>query len=392
MPSRFKHTRLTRGALLALATCLLSLPATASATEWSVKSPPVSSDTSIAVSCASATVCTAVGDFSGLTGTSALAENWGTEEKAQTVQAPAERGETALTGVSCLASDSCFAVGTETTPAGKEITLAEHLEGKWSQQTTPNPAGAKASHLAGVSCRESECIAVGRYTNSAGTVVTLAERWNGTEWAIQTTPNPKEAKASSLAGVSCTTPSSKPETCVAVGNYTTSAGVEASLAEIWNGKEWTIQTTPNPKEAKASSLASISCSFAKSGWCSAVGHFTNSAGVEETLAEVWNGTEWTLQTTPNPKEAKASHLASVSCWATESCIAVGQYTNSAGTEKTVAEQLTGTKWEVQTPANPTGATRSTLLGVSCTSATACMASGNYTTGGGQLKSLQEEYT
>jgi hypothetical protein len=35
-------------------------------------------------------------------------------------------------------------------------------------------------------------MAVGNYTSSAGVIETLAERWNGTEWSIQTTPNPSE--------------------------------------------------------------------------------------------------------------------------------------------------------------------------------------------------------
>jgi hypothetical protein len=36
-----------------------------------------------------------------------------------------------------------------------------------------------------------DCVygAVGNDVNSSGTTVTLAEGWNGTEWAIQSTPN-----------------------------------------------------------------------------------------------------------------------------------------------------------------------------------------------------------
>jgi hypothetical protein len=53
------------------------------------------------------------------------------------------------------------------------------------------------SRLLGVSCTSSTaCIAVGYYKNSSEVVVPLAERWNGTEWKVQSTPNPAGAAES----------------------------------------------------------------------------------------------------------------------------------------------------------------------------------------------------
>ena len=52
-------------------------------------------------------------------------------------------------------------------------------------ENTANPVGAKSSQLAGVSCiSATSCIAVGSYIDSTGTVLTLAEAWNGAEWTI----------------------------------------------------------------------------------------------------------------------------------------------------------------------------------------------------------------
>ena len=66
------------------------------------------------------------------------------------------------------------------------------------------PLQVPAGSLSGVSCvSTSACTAVGHYTNKAGDEVTLAERWDGTSWAIQTTPNPTGAIGSELSGVSC---------------------------------------------------------------------------------------------------------------------------------------------------------------------------------------------
>jgi hypothetical protein len=93
--------------------------------------------------------------------------------------------------------------------------------------------------------------------------------------------------------VSCTSASA----CTAVGSYTNSAGTSVALAERWNGKAWTIQKTPNPSGAQGNSLAGASC---RCGICTAVGSYTNSAGTQVTLAERWTGKVWVIQKTPNP--------------------------------------------------------------------------------------------
>ena len=47
------------------------------------------------------------------------------------------------------------------------------------------------------------------------TFITLAMRWNGTDWAIASSPNPTGAMNSLLNGVSCTSTTD----CFAVGNF-----------------------------------------------------------------------------------------------------------------------------------------------------------------------------
>ena len=67
------------------------------------------------------------------------------------------------------------------------------------------------------------CIAVGsRYViGGAGGVgdvtseKTVAERWNGKEWSVQTTPNPTAATHSLFEGVSC----GSRIACTAVGSW-----------------------------------------------------------------------------------------------------------------------------------------------------------------------------
>jgi len=159
---------------------------------------------------------------------------------------------------------------------------------------------------------------------------TLAERWNGTEWTIQSTPNPTGSTVSALQSMSCTSSTA----CTATG-YANSSGGYVTLAERWNGTSWAVQTTPNPSGAKNSYLRSVSC--ASSTVCTAAGEYVNSSGTTVSLAERWNGTEWTIQTTPSPSGAKESNLQAASCISSGACTSVGAYTNSQGVTVNLAE-------------------------------------------------------
>src|SRR6478609_3158058 len=174
--------------------------------------------------------------------------------------------------------------------------LADHGGGGGGQ---PPQGTALQSELYGASCTTaSACTAVGDYVTNTGASKTLAERWNGTAWTLQSTPNP--SGASYLNGVSCTSASA----CTAVGWYVTSTNATLTLAENWNGTTWTVQSTPNPSGAAHSFLQDVACTSASA--CTATGYYGSSAGVDQALAESWNGTTWTLQSTPTPSGATSS--------------------------------------------------------------------------------------
>ena len=77
---------------------------------------------------------------------------------------------------------------------------------------------------------------------------------------------------------------------------------------------------------------------------------------------------WSIQSTPNPTGVSASALEGVSCPSATACIAVGDINGISGPVGPLAEQWNGTAWSIQ--ANPQG---QSLTGVSCTTATACTA-------------------
>jgi hypothetical protein len=338
-----------------------------SGTEWKVQPIPnltgVTQSVLGEVSCTSPSACTTVGLYiSGENTLRTLAERWnGSEWKVQATPDPS-RTEDFLQGVSCPSSTECIAVGQI---ISESRALAERWNGtEWSVLATPNTSSR--STLLSVSCSSpTNCTAVG---NSESTLP-LAERWNGTEWKTQTTPNPIGSKTTYLAGVSCTSASS----CTAVGLYEPSTGVRKTLAESWNGSEWKIQSTANPGSAK-NELNGVSCTSSTA--CTASGWYVNAQGIEVTLVERWNGNSWTVQATPNPSGAKASSFNAVSCGSSSTCTAVGTYTNSSGAHVMLAESWTGSEWRIQSTPSPSGALESELNGVSCSSLT-CTTTGVY---------------
>jgi len=288
-------------------------------------------------------------------------------------------------GVSCVASQLCIAVGAYPSSNLEALaTLAEVWNGSiWSAMLTPNPPGMTENELLRVSCTSaSACMAVGYDRNASGVKLTLAERWDGTAWSVLSTPNPSGALDSRLWSVSCTSPSA----CTAVGFYTdlpptekASAEHWKTLAERWDGSKWSLLSTPDPSGASDSFLTSVSCTSASA--CTSVGHSEDSAETEKTLAERWDGAAWTIQPTIDPDGNEPSNrLSGVSCTSSSTCTAVGTHwyrVGSAFVSTTLAERWNGNEWSVQSTPDPSPSEGSVLSGVSCTSSSACTAVGYY---------------
>ena len=73
----------------------------------------------------------------------------------------------------------------------------------------------------GLMCAGTTLVFLGLYAGSG------MQGWNGTDWAIQSTPNPPGSTDSSLNGVDC----SAPGVCVAVGAAEVN-GVFSTLVEV----------------------------------------------------------------------------------------------------------------------------------------------------------------
>lgn len=359
-------------------------------TSWSIQATPEPTGAVAAlfygVACTPAGPCAAVGAYNGGSNVIlTLADEWnGATWSLQTTPDPSGALTSSLAGVACPTTDSCTAVGHSVNKKGVGVTLAEARNGSsWSIQVTPDVSGAQNTVLQGVACTAATaCAAVGYSVKDSGVATTVAQVWNGSAWSVQKLPKIPSAENSVLAAVSCTTANR----CTAVGQSADSSGVAVPLAEEWDGSSWSVQVTPNPSGEVESMLNGVSCTSAKA--CTAVGVSFNSSGLESTLAEIWNGTTWSLVATPEPSGAQAGSFAGVSC-AAGACTAVGESTDSSGVENTLAETWNGTSWSIEVTPNPSGAQESGLNGVSCTSANACTAVGAYFDGSGPNPALAE---
>jgi hypothetical protein len=303
---------------------------------------------------------------------SAAARTW----KVVSTPIPAGAEISALSAVSCTSARACTAAGSQSASAATPIgPLAERWTGsRWRIQTTPLPKGSASGNFYGVSCASARaCTAVGTAFYAKGSRnVNLAEAWNGTAWRVQTVPNLGDG---ALYAVSCTSA----RACTAVGFYDNKAGLPTALAERWNGTAWHTQSIRHP--VKRTWLMGVSCSSARA--CVAVGYLNSGTGDAQPLTETWNGRRWRVHSAALPKGAPGGALSAVSCTSASACTATGS--NFGGTAPTLAERWNGTRWRVQSTPNPANFQTSfgtvSLDGVSCTSATACTASGEYSPGG-----------
>ena len=261
------------------------------------------------------------------------------------------------------------------------------------------PAGSRrpthSARLDGVSCPSPTwCVAVGIATARPSVERPLIERWNGSRWSRQWVPQPPDA---SLDAVSC----SSDRACIAVGSIgsrglierlshgawtrllqsrpltdvscaTASActAVGGTLALRWDGSSWRRQRTARPRPAALGGvrLDAVSCPSMRS--CFAVG----SDGCES-LVERWNGARWTVLPTPDDGDCTkrgtgAPSLAGVSCASASMCVAVGtvQALNESQVDRPLTERWDGSRWSTQR-------TSAIASAVSCPASRSCTAVG-----------------
>ena len=321
------------------------------------------------VSCASDASCMAVGSTVNVDPGTPLVERW--NGSAWTIQKlPAGARSSSFNAVSCPTPSVCAAVGSYTVNSGQFQAVASVASnGQWSIERVI-PPGAFDSSLSGVSCASiTDCVAVGYYQLEANSApIPFAEVWIGTAWSIQVIPVPASDASAALGRVSC----GSTNACITVGSYTPPGSNEPQpLAEGWNGATWESENPAAQPGGTFASLDGISCESATV--CTAVGNSGTSTGGHgsDALAEMWTGASWTLLNASSPSNTN-NRLTADSCPTATLCVAVGD----KGSGTALAEAWNGSTWSSeQTPAVAARYFDSGLNGVSCGSATTCLAVG-----------------
>jgi hypothetical protein len=366
------------GAWVLIALCLggpAAGPALGStAPQWSITPTPNSTtfDGLIGVSCLSAADCWAVGTANP---TASLIEHWnGTAWTLVPAAAPVP--ESPLEAVDCVDTSDCWAVGRTSSSGSNTVALTEHWDGKsWTTVSSPPVPGSNDTSLFGVTCASSaDCWSVGSYFTSVEppATQTLAEHWDGTDWTIVATPSLPGNQYNFLNATTCL----KSDDCWAVGD---TASFGQTLAEHWDGTSWSTVPTPNTASA-GNDLNGVSCVSATDCWATG-------QGAPQALAERWNGRRWSIASTPTPSGGSSfgdgsSGLGgnSVVCVSAKKCWAVGYAGHAA---HALVEQWTGTSWKIARTVKPTGSTFSDLFAVTCAGRGTCWAVGLYDVGQSQ---------
>ncbi len=191
----------------------------------------------------------------------------------------------------------------------------------------------------------------------------VADQWNGARWTALSPVQPWPSfGAPKFTGLSC----AGPRFCMAVGL----AAYGCMLAERWDGTSWSLQTSGMNNVLPCESgngLNDVSCT--SSSFCLAVGDLAVGGVVER-----WNGSSWSAVRGP-----RGRGFTTVSCRAVHGC-AAGGATNTAY----AVGWWNGRSWATRTIADKGGYDPETegpeITGISCTWVKFCVAVGGDGTG------------
>ncbi len=207
-----------------------------------------------------------------------------------------------------------------------------------------------------------------------------AQGWNSTEAALPT----NAGTATTLGNVTIAS-SSCPAVngCVSVGGYHDTGTLPWGLIETQNGTSWTETQAPEPSNAgtganQAFWFGSQNCgtsqpcravSCPSAAFCVAVGEYTDSAGFDQPVVDTLANGAWTSAEGALPSDAATDSttvhpdawLYSVSCSSSTSCVAVGTYRNTSDDVNGFVASLSGTTWSAQAAPLPSNARRDRVV-------------------------------
>lgn len=295
-------------------------------TAWKlVSSPNMGTQGSqlLAVSAASSKDVWAVGDFqtsNNVNGNRTLIEHWnGTAWSVVPSPNPSNEGDD-LMGVAAISATNAWAVGFFENNAMSALQpLILHWNGTaWS--LFPNIPNIGMIVEAITARSATDIWAVG---SDAGETTNIALHFNGTQWSITPSANFPSSQQI-ISGVAA--PAANDAWIVGSFAPPTVGAFLQPLALHWNGKTWSMVATPNPSPFtnRLRAVAAISTSDV---W--AVGQANTPDGLNlVNLIEHWNGKQWSIVSSPNV--ARADGLLGITVSGPTSLWSVGGFESNTG--------------------------------------------------------------
>ncbi len=154
----------------------------------------------------------------------------------------------------------------------------------------------------------------------------LALAVNTSSWKIVPSPNLsiKSVSNNTLHGVAALSDSD----VWAVGNFLSSnnGAINETLTEHWNGTAWTLISSPNVGSL-GSSLQAVSAASSQDVWAVGVVQTSDNVNGNRTLIEHWNGNAWSVVPSPNPSN-EGDNLTGVAALSATNAWAVGYFENN----------------------------------------------------------------
>jgi hypothetical protein len=238
---------------------------------------------------------------------------------------------TSCTKKGCVSASGTF----ETLPSCPDV--VPPVSGSWQQALSANVTAVNNQLLGVDAVSNNDVWAVGWAQDPNGPVYvkqTLIEHFNGSVWTIVPSPNKSNDTLSILYSVSATSAND----VWAVGSSQDGKLPSRTLIQHWDGTAWSIVSSPNP-DSQFNELRGVAAISANDAWAVGYRGGTKNETPIETFILHWDGVTWSQVASPNV--AGANQLFGVTAISAGDVWAVGSVSGAP-----LALHWNGTAWSV----------------------------------------------
>jgi hypothetical protein len=238
---------------------------------------------------------------------------------------------TSCTKKGCVSASGSF----ETLPSCPDV--VPPVSGSWQQALSANVTAVNNQLLGVDAVSNNDVWAVGWAQDPNGPLYvkqTLIEHFNGSVWTIVPSPNKSNDTLSILYSVSATSAND----VWAVGSSQDGKLPSRTLIQHWDGTAWSIVSSPNP-DSQFNELRGVAAISANDAWAVGYRGGTKNETPIETFILHWDGVTWSQVASPNV--AGANQLFGVTAISAGDVWAVGSVSGAP-----LALHWNGTAWSV----------------------------------------------